>query len=150
MYASNKYDRELLRVPQNYAGNAFAPPKQMTSEEHAAPSRERDGALPQVQPLVRPPFSEEAAVGEDTSVHEKAANEATAAATEADARNEMAAEEKHAFSGEGVTPWGIGREELLLLGLLALTRGERQEREERGGESRDEIGLLLMLLLLLG
>lgn len=52
------------------------------------------------------------------------------------------------FSGHG----NLGNEEWLLLGLMALTRKERQERDADGADSEknDEIFWLLMILLLLG
>lgn len=147
MYASNKYDRELLRVPQNYAGNAFASPRQTPGEEQATPTRGRDGVSPYVEPRTQPSAREEAALSEEASAKEGAATETTAAMA---AKECEIAEEKRPPSGESGSPRGLGREELLLLGLMALTHGEREEREERGGDGRDEIGLLLMLLLLLG
>ncbi|MBQ8718242.1 MAG: hypothetical protein IJY66_03145 [Clostridia bacterium] len=125
VYASNRYDREVLRVPQNYAGNAFAPPRAQPQE----PVR----TLPPV------PASE---VGEESMPIETPMPTEVPPAPE-EKKQPMAEiaspQESREDAREWLTRLGIGQEELLLLGLLLLMRGEQSE----------DITWLLLLLLAL-
>ena len=128
MYASNRYDREYMRIPQNYAGNAF--PLQRIPTEVDSESRT------QLPDIAHEP--EEAPASKEST--------APAAVLPHTNEGEAVAPQEHApveESREGSSEWlarlGIGQEELLLVGLLLLIRGEQSE---------DIVWLLLLLLAL--
>ena len=124
MYASNRYDKELVRVPKNYGGNAFSSRYQedgreggnepAAPSEHTQPTPPTDApeGTPREEPIDLPPLAQS---------------------------EEAAQPQGH--------PSGIGQEELLLLSLLLLLRGEGTAAE--AGEAQ-ELRWMLMLLLLLG
>ena len=122
MYASNRYDREVVRVPKNYGGNAFSlreeegremvePPATLVEEPQRAPNLPPAPPAPPDEQLVTLPSEQPKEVARD-----------------------------------GVAS-GIGQEELLLLSLLLLLRGEG---EAAGRSETEELRRMLTLLLLLG
>ena len=123
MYASNRYDRDMLRVPQNYAGNAFPQPRTQQPRETGEP----------VAPI-EPPVASMPEAAQETA--QETVEPACAVAPEQ-------AGTPKGEGGEGAREWlarlGIGQEELLLVGLLLLMRGEASE----------DISWLLLLLLAL-
>ena len=135
MYASNRYEREMMRIPQNYSGNAFSPPKMRDSaalpetegvslaeraEEEIAPAAEGNHAVPATESSDQEQISEEGKT-----------IQASLPATER-------------VGGFPLLRGGLGQEELLLMGMLYLLYS--------GGDKagNDEILWLLALLLLAG
>ena len=123
MYASNRYDRDVLRVPQNYAGNAFPQPRTQPPREAGEHTEPIEPPVLSVTEIVQEVAQEEA-----ERVYETPQEQAGSPKEE---------------GGEGTREWlarlGIGQEELLLLGLMLLMRGEAPE----------DISWLLLLLLAL-
>ena len=136
MYASNRYDKEFVRIPQNYAGNAFSMPpakvsaeKEPTADASELPSVQADTKFAQaLQDATREEENESVPVSQPTEVAQAAVQQSDSLPGE---------------SREGAWEWltrlGIGQEELLLIGLLLLMRGE---------QSQDVTWLLLLLLAL--
>lgn len=143
MYASNRYEREMMRIPQNYSGNAFSSTRSREdvgkATEGAVSFEQReektyDTSQPQekVTPLQAPLVSE---------------NVDNSAAPQVKQEQEPPVEQTpKQTAGQGLLPWlrgGLGQEELMLLGLLYLLYSG-------GSEGGDEIMRLLLLLLLIG
>ncbi len=145
MYASNRYEREMMRIPQNYSGNAFLSARQRENvteptERDLSPDREDDG--------IDPSCAQEQQIREQAPLEE--ATEQTASVPQPEKEDEQPAvahneRERSARSGAfSLLRDGLGQEELMLLGLLYLLRSDG----ERG--HNDELVWLLLLLLLMG
>jgi hypothetical protein len=138
VYASNRYDKEFVRVPQNYAGNAFSmpPPKAAVEQEAIVAASESLPAEPSAQPEPGQPLP--TAAEEDGNVSTGMPQPLADAQEHTPPQGELPAQK-----GDGAWEWltrlGIGQEELLLVGLLLLMRGE---------QSQDITWLLLLLLAL--
>jgi hypothetical protein len=150
MYASNHYDKEMVRVPKNYGGNAFsreARPENDTPRQEIWHTNSSDVVTTEepMMPELRskevfPPRAERK--GETQNDGE---NDVSDAETTTNDRVEDVA------GGDGgdnalsmrqkmpLSRLALGQEELLLLGLLFLLRGEQ------GGSDNDEIWWLLFL-----
>ena len=141
MYASNRYEREPMQLPQNYGGNAFSTARQPlpTAQPHTEQKIEYD-PLPQqeLKPVPQAEPVQDAPQAERTSYSSEPRSQAVGGDTPL-------------LPGGGARDWlsrlGVGQEELLLLCVLLLLRGEREDGEN--AESTDEVRWLILLLLML-
>ncbi len=143
MYASNRYEREPMRIPPNYGGNAF-PAVQENQQESSLVQTERmietarEEPPAPASPVDAGPDGEKSlCIAEEASVSQEArdADEGQTPRTEA-----------VATVAAPMRPQGIGQEELLLMALLLLLRGEGDGH----GGGAGELWWLLLFLLLLG
>ncbi|MBQ7336999.1 MAG: hypothetical protein IJW40_00940 [Clostridia bacterium] len=152
MYASNRYDREMMRVPKNYAGNAFA--RSGVREESAVADTP---AEPMMQATAAEREELPQTVYEETPMqqqdHLPQQDEMTPSAKE-DASSVQAmtttlpTEAEKPRSHESLLRLGLGQEEMLLLGLMLLLHGDNGKGGAAG--QMDELWWLLLLLLALG
>ena len=138
MYASNRYDKEFVRVPQNYAGNAFSmpPPKAAIEQEAIVAASESLPTEPSAQPEPGQPLP--TAAEEDGNVSTGMPQPLADAQEHTPPQGELPAQR-----GDGAWEWltrlGIGQEELLLISLLLLLSAEHER-------SMDIIVILLLLI----
>ena len=143
MYASNRYEREMMRIPQNYSGNAFPSTRTRGNVEKQT---DEDSSFdhPEEKSYGASSPQEEATPPQAPLVSE---NVDDGAAPQAKQEQESSVgQTPKQTTGQGLLPWlrgGLGQEELMLLGLLYLLYSG-------GSEGGDEIMRLLLLLLLIG
>ncbi len=144
MYASNRYEREPMQVPQNYGGNAFSVPRQEMNESKAYPTQEDAYAPPVEGVQTVSPESEEGKEMPETA--------------QADAAQAVPAQESHEVTAPAsllangsARAWlsrlGLGQEDLLLLCILLLLKGEREDGS--GAGATEDVWWLILLLLVL-
>lgn len=136
MYASNRYEREMMRIPQNYSGNAFAASRRREDAQEDTVPSDSHKAAPNMQVM-----QEDAAEVTPPSDMSQASETLDLPPT---AEAETPTEHTARASGISWLREGIGHEELLLIGLLYLLRSEGTV-----GQS-DELLWLLLLLLVMG
>ena len=131
MYAQHRRQAEgMSAVPRNYSGNAFRypPPTPFSPLVREAPSAESELSSDAPTQAVDDRI-------DDTRVVQ------TEERPEDSVRSEREREEHSLLSG--LLPHGIGSEELLLLGLLFLLSGEKEN-------ARQDLPIYLLLLLFCG
>lgn len=145
MYASNRYEREMMRIPRNYSGNAFSQARSREQESESAENVPIADPSPKGQP--DPLFAEhEAVIPSDFPDHADDAASSYTVEREEETTRSAPMQTRSEGKSDGLLHLrdGLGEEELMLLGLLYLLHSSGHE----GGG--DEVIRLLLLLLLIG
>ena len=145
MYASNRIDRDGMRVPLNYSGNAFARAERERPRAEPSPAQDKATAPP-VQPEAEVTEKALPQAQEDRRTEPKAATEQTDGKCDGEAaQGEEKAPTSTSLSAavQGLFRRdGWGQEDMMLMALLLLMRGEE------GGAQGELFWLLLLLLFL--